>query len=166
MRYWDFAATEGAGAQTAGVLIAIDAQQRVYIEDAVVGHWETDERNAVMKATAELDRDRVVDAVIHIKFEQEPGSSGVDAAKAIVKYMMGFPVTTDKVTGSKDVRLEPLVAQAAAKNVWIVRGDWNQKFIEELCAIPNGKFRDQGDAASGALNGLTKSLVQIGVIDD
>ncbi|GAG04933.1 unnamed protein product, partial [marine sediment metagenome] len=103
---------------------------------------------------------------IHIKIEQEPGSSGKDAALAIIRNLMGFPVTADKVTGSKDVRLEPLVAQCAAKNVWLVRGAWNQHFVDELCAIPNGTFRDQGDAASGALNGLAGSLVQIGVIDD
>lgn len=163
LRYWDLAATSGGGAQTAGVLLAIDAENRIYIEDVVVGHWDTDERNSIMKQTALLDKERPT--IVHQKFEQEPGSSGVDAAKAILRMLVGFVVSADKVTGSKDVRIEPLVAQAAAGNISLVSGEWNRHFIEELCAIPTGKFRDQGDAASGALNALTNSLVTIGVVE-
>ena len=166
IRYWDFAATEGGGAQTAGVLVAVDDVNQIYVEDAVVGHWATNERNGIMKTTAQLDALRYPGQSVQVKFEQEPGSSGIDAAKAIIGLMIGFPVSADKVTGSKDVRLDPLVAQCAAKNVFLVRGEWNESFIAELCAIPNGTYRDQGDAASGALNGLAGSMVQIGVIDD
>lgn len=165
VRFWDFAATEAGGCQTAGVLIALDAERRVYIEDVVSGHWDTDRRNAIMKQTAEFDAVRLTDSPVHQRFEQEPGSSGVDAAKSVVRLMAGFPVSADRVTGSKDVRLEPLVAQCAAKNVWLVRGEWNKDFVEELCAIPNGQFRDQADGASGALNYLTRSFVEIGVIE-
>ena len=43
---------------------------------------------------------------------------------------------------------------AAAGNVDLLRGGWNQEFIEELILIPNGKYRDQADAAAGAYNKL------------
>ena len=60
------------------------------------------------------------------------------------------------MTGSKDIRLDPFQAQCEAGNVYLVRGPWNEAFIEELCAIPNGRFRDQSDAAGGAFNKLTE----------
>ena len=106
-----------------------------------------------MKQTAELDREKYGHTV-DVWFEQEPGSSGVDAALAIIKLLSGFAVHADKVTGSKDVRLEPFAAQAEAGNVELLRGSWNGAFIDEMCAVPNGVYRDQADATGGAYNKL------------
>ena len=94
---------------------------------------------------------------VRVRFEQEPGSSGLDTARALVKLLQGFSVKPDKVTGSKDVRLEPFAAQAEAGNVALVRGDWNGPYIEEMCAIPNGRYRDMGDGTAGAYNDLTRA---------
>jgi predicted phage terminase large subunit-like protein len=166
VRYWDVAATEDGGAQTAGVLIARDKSGRIYIEDAICGQWGTDERNAIMKAAAELDSRRSLTSSVYTRVEQEPGSSGKDAVLAILRLLSGFPVRPDRVTGSKDVRLEPFIAQAEAGNVFVVRGPWNQHFINELCSIPFGQFRDQGDATSGAFNTLTRSMVTAGKVEN
>lgn len=156
VRYWDLAATAGGGARTAGVLLAHDGEI-TYTEDVVYGQWSTGERNKIMRQTAELDGPGVEQV-----FEQEPGSSGVDAAKALIRLLQGFRVFADRPTGSKDVRLEPYAAQAEAGNTKIVRGSWNGAYIEEMCAIPNGKFRDMGDGTSGAYNRLFGRRLTIG----
>ena len=39
----------------------------------------------------------------------------------------------------------------------VVRGAWNQAYLEELCAFPLGSFADRVDASSGAFNKLSES---------
>lgn len=156
VRYWDLAATPGGGARTAGERMSL-TDGIIYIEDVKYGQWSTGERNKIMRQMAELDGLGVEQV-----FEQEPGSSGVDAAKAIIQLLQGFRVYADKPTGSKDVRLEPFAAQAEAGNVRLKRGPWNAEYIEEMCSIPNGRFRDMGDATSGAYNRLTGYGVTVG----
>jgi len=153
-RYWDLAATEGGGKRTAGVQMAV-AGRDIYIEDVTVGQWASGRRNKTMRQTAELDEIRLGHKT-PIWVEQEPGSSGVDAIKAIIGFMAGFPIHADRPTGNKDVRLEPFAAQAEAGNVRLVRGKWNAGYIEEMCAVPNGKFRDQADATAGAYARLVR----------
>lgn len=154
VRYWDKAATQDGGKFSAGVLVAV-AGGGVYIEDVVRGQWSTGNRRKVMLQTAQMDQahyGRGVRTVI----EQEPGSSGKDSVDDEIKLLAGFIVEADRPTGDKDVRLEPFAAQAEAGNVKLVQGAWNPAYLEELCAIPNGAYRDQSDATSGGYNRLNQ----------
>ncbi len=36
----------------------------------------------------------------------------------------------------------------------LLRGDWNERFLDEICAFPNAQFDDQVDAFADALNEL------------
>jgi predicted phage terminase large subunit-like protein len=152
VRYWDKAATEGGGARSAGVLIARTGQGLFYIEDVVCGQWSALKRETIMRATAERDG-RAVD----IWTEQEPGSGGKESAEASLRNLAGFAVHADRVTGAKCERARPLAAQCEAGNVRIVRGAWNQRYLEELCSFPLGSFADQVDASSGAFNKLARN---------
>jgi phage terminase large subunit-like protein len=38
--------------------------------------------------------------------------------------------------------------------VKLLRGPWNEAFLDEVCAFPNGMFDDQVDAFADALNEL------------
>jgi len=154
VRYWDKAATQDGGKYSAGVLMA-KAGGEIFIEDMARGQWSTGNRRKVMLQTAQFDQARYGRGV-RIGIEQEPGSSGKDSVDDEIKMLAGFIVEADRPTGDKDVRLEPFAAQAEAGNVKLVRGAWNQAYIEELCAIPNGAFRDQSDASSGAYNRLNQ----------
>lgn len=151
VRYWDRAATPGGGDYTAGVLMA-EADGIYYVEDVKRGQWSTGEREAITKQTAQLDASRHVTTVW---LEQEPGSSGVDSAKATIKALAGFDVHAETVTGSKEVRAGPFAAQAEAGNVRLVSGRWNEAYLDELTAFPNGEYDDQVDGSSGAFNKLT-----------
>lgn len=148
LRYWDLAASRD-GCFTAGVRMARAQDGIYYIEDVVRGQWTPQERDKIMLQTAQLDGHNV-----HIWVEQEPGSAGVSLIAALVRSLAGYVLKADKVTGSKDVRLEPFAAQAEASNVRLVRAPWNGAYIEELTAIPQGRYRDQADATAGAFNQL------------
>ena len=82
--------------------------------------------------------------------EQEPGSGGKESAENTIRSLAGYPVHTERVTGAKQTRWEPWEAQLEAGNVRLLKADWNRDFIDEHCAAPLGKYKDQIDAASGA----------------
>ena len=148
VRYWDKAASKSASAKrTAGVRLAKLLDGRYLVEDVVCGQWSTGERRTVMRQTAQLDGEAVAQWI-----EQEPGSSGLDSVSDEIRLLEGFPVFPDRPTGDKDTRLEPFAAQAEAGNVLLLRAHWNGAYIDELCSIPSGAYRDQSDATSGAFN--------------
>jgi predicted phage terminase large subunit-like protein len=150
VRFWDKAGTEGGdGARTAGVKMARAADGLFYIEDVVSGRWSAHQRETVIKQTAEMDGRSVA-----VWVEQEPGSGGKESAENTIRNLAGWTVRADRVTGDKATRAEPLAAQCEAGNVKLVKGDWNSAFLDELTVFPQGKYKDQTDAASGAFNKL------------
>lgn len=152
IRYWDFAATEGAGAFTAGVKMAYH-EGIYYIEDVIRGQWSTEQREKIMKQAAILD-DKSNSSQVSIWFEQEPGSSGVDAMKATIRLMTGHDIHADKVTGAKELRWSIMEGPAEAGDIKLVLGSWNNVWLDEMCTVPNSKYRDQADATAGAFNKL------------
>lgn len=151
VRYWDKAAsTNENGPATAGVLLTRH-EGLTYIVDVMRGHFTPLERKKIERATAELDEARYGSNVF-IYAEQEPGSGGKESAQETIRNLSGFNIRADLPATNKDARMEPFIAQAEAGNVRLVRGDWNQVYIDEMVAIPNGATRDMGDATSGAFN--------------
>ena len=156
-RYWDKAVSTSANAKyTAGVRIAITPAGDVVIEHVIRGQWSTGERRKVMRQAAEMDAAQFGSVLVYI--EQEPGSSGVDSVQDEIRLLAGHPVFADRPSGDKDTRMLPLAAQAEAGNVYLLAGAWNDDFVDELCAIPNGRYRDQADAAGGAFNRLIEVI--------
>ncbi|MGI9499050.1 MAG: phage terminase large subunit [Geminicoccaceae bacterium] len=51
---------------------------------------------------------------------------------------------------SKEERAKAMAGQAKPGNVILVRGSWNDEFIDEATAFPMGEHDDQIDAASRA----------------
>lgn len=149
VRYWDKAGSEGAGARTAGVKIGLGVDGLWYVLNVVKGQWAAAKREPVIRQTADTDGQNV-----EIWIEQEPGSGGKESAEATIRNLAGFTIRAERATGDKAVRAEPYAVQVEAGNIKIVRGDWNQDFIDEHKTFPNGKFKDQIDAASGAFNKL------------
>jgi len=158
VRYWDKAGTAGGGAYTAGVLIAKGRDGKFYIEDVVRGQWSAREREEIMKQTAQFDaQEHGSNWSVDIWHEQEPGAGGKESAEATNVNLAGFNVYKDLPVGNKDARLEPFAAQAEAGNIILIEGAWNRDYVEELVAIPNGAYRDQSDATSGAFNKLNNA---------
>lgn len=152
VRYWDKASsTTKQAKRTAGVRLAITPEGRVLIEDVVCGKWSTMERREIMKQTAQLDAYQFNNSVMCF-IEQEPGSSGQDSVQDEIRLLAGHPVFADRPSGDKDTRLMPFIAQAEGQNVSLSAGSWNQGYIDEMVAVPNGYYRDQADATAGAYN--------------
>jgi predicted phage terminase large subunit-like protein len=152
VRYWDKAGTDDGGKYSAGVLMSRSPEGLVFVENSTRGQWGALDRERVIEQTADLDARRP--GPLEIWTEQEPGSGGKESAENTIRRLARYAIYADKVTGSKDVRLDPFAAQAEAGNVYLVRGDWNEAYIDELCGVPNGKYRDQADASAGAYNKL------------
>ena len=150
VRYWDKAGTDGAGAFTAGVKMGLGNTGFWYVLDVVRGQWSASKREKVIKQTAESDGQNV-----EIWIEQEPGSGGKESAESTIKNLAGFTCKAERATGDKALRAEPYSVQVEAHNIKLVRGDWNQAFIDEHKTFPVGKYKDQIDAASGGFNKLT-----------
>jgi predicted phage terminase large subunit-like protein len=149
VRYWDKGGGP-TGDPTAGVRMATNKERTVfYIEDVVHARVAIDDRNKLMRQTAEMDGRAVRGWV-----EQEPGSGGKESAQLTVRAMSGFPYFAEPVSGDKVERADPLAAQWQAGNVKLVRGAWNKAYLDEMEAFPAGSHDDQVDASSGAFNKL------------
>jgi predicted phage terminase large subunit-like protein len=153
VRYWDKAGTTDGGDYTAGILMAV-VDGTYYVVDLVMGQWAAGERERVIRQTAFTDQKRFGD--VEIGVEQEPGSSGKESAENTIRNLPGFRVYADRPTGDKELRAEPLAAQAEINNVKIVDGDWNARYLDIITAFPTGSIDDPVDASSGAFARLVK----------
>jgi len=158
IRYWDKAGTKDAGCYTAGVKMGIGDDGLWYVLDSVRGQWAAAEREKVIKQTAETDGRKV-----KVWIEQEPGSGGKESAESTIRNLAGFTCRAENPTGDKAVRAEPYSVQVEAGNVKVLCGEWNAEFIDEHKNFPNGKYKDQIDASSGAFNRLaSRTRINIG----
>ena len=154
VRYFDKAGTEDGGAWTAGVLMHLMHDNSYMISHIARGRWGALEREQKIKALA--DADSKLYRNYEIGIEQEPGSGGKESAEATVRNLAGKRVFVDRVTGSKEVRAEPFVAQCQNDNVKLVAGEWVHALYDEAESWPASKYKDQIDACSGAFNRLTQ----------
>lgn len=154
IRWWDIAATAGDGNYTVGALLSRVEPGMFFVEDVIRGRWDTDQRDAIIRQTAELDMTRG-----HVRqfLPQDPGQAGKSQVAAFTRLLSGLPVYTERETGDKVVRADPFASQWNAGNVSIVRAAWNRAYLEELLSFPNGQFDDQVDASSGAFNKLAEA---------
>lgn len=155
IRYWDKAGTEGGkGAMTSGTKMHILKNRKFCISDVKSGRWGTDEREAIIRATAEADGYNV-----EICVEQEPGSGGKESAQSTIRNLAGFKVSAERPTGDKIYRADPYSVQVNNGNVILLKGAWNSLFIEEHKYFPVGKLKDMVDSTSGAFSQLVSRKV-------
>lgn len=154
IRYWDKAASGGKGAFTVGVKMSKLTSKLGYdwfiVEDVKRGQWATEEREAIIRETANADGDTV-----QIFVEQEPGSGGKDSADGTVRNLAGFSCLPDSPTGDKTFRADTYSVQVNNGNVRLLKGDWNHEYVEEFRYFPFSTYKDQVDASSGAFKKLT-----------
>ena len=165
VRYWDKAGTaKGSGAQTASVLIAsytdssaaLPAMKKKFIIlDVITCRENAAEREAIIKQTAATDAQKW--GHVETWVEQEPGSGGKESAEGTIGNLSGFVCKVERVTGSKEVRADPMASQASVGKVKLLSATWNQDFLDELEHFPVGKLKDQVDAAGGGFNKLNQA---------
>lgn len=150
VRHWDLAATKSvAAARTAGVKLGKAPDGSYWVGHAVKTQDEGNEVRKLIKSTAETDGKGV-----EISLPQDPGQAGKVQAKDMIAMLAGWVVRAEPETGDKVTRAEPFSVQCEAGNVYLIEGEWNADYLDELCLFPGGSFKDQVDASSGAFGRL------------
>jgi predicted phage terminase large subunit-like protein len=166
VRAWDLAATEAGGYNdpdyTVGLLMARDPNTSIiYIADVIRGRWSP------AKLWSQIETAALVDGTtVKIRIPQDPGNAGKFQAHHFATQLQGYRIDIEREQGDKEYRADPFAAQCEIGNVRLVEGPWNDRFIEELCAFPNGAHDDQVDAVSAAFRTLVKrrgGAVAVGV---
>ena len=152
VRFWDLAATEPSSANrdpdyTVGLRLDLDSVSGTfYITDIVRERKAPGAIERLVAATAARDGRQVAIAI-----EQEPGAAGKTLTDSYIRHVLrGYRVFSERVTGSKDVRAQPVAAAAENGLITIVRGRHSEEFLDELTAFPHGAHDDCVDALSGA----------------
>lgn len=156
-RYWDPAGSKKKTSKfTAGVRGCIYAGI-FYIEDVQRDRLTPAERNRLMRQTAEIDDSTYGRFEVKQWWEEEGGSSGIDSSdNYATEVFKGFSASKDRPSGSKDVRLDPFIGWAGQGRVKLVRGKWNEDWLDEMCSLTGveDEIRDQADATAGLFNRL------------
>lgn len=156
VRAWDLAASTNVKEDpdyTVGVLMSRDPATGIfYIEDVIRDRWSPNVIRTTLRNVATHDG-----YGCRIRVPLDPGQAGKFQAVEIVSWLAGFVCRAEPESDSKGVRADPLSAQAEAGNVKLVRGPWNDAFLDELCSFPSGAHDDQVDAASAAFRALVIS---------
>jgi predicted phage terminase large subunit-like protein len=156
VRYWDVAATEPKPGKdpdyTVGTLMGRRANGTYIILHQVRLRGTPAAVDAAIYQTARVDGKEV-----EIWEEQEPGASGVKVIDDRRKLLAGYTYRGDKVTGSKEIRANPVSSQAEAGNIELLQGPWIGAWLDEISVFPNGEHDDQVDSMSGAFGKLTEA---------
>lgn len=165
-RFWDMAATEEHLVRnnkvndpdwTVGTLLG-EKDGIYYVIDVRRFRKEPDQTEKYIAHQA------AVDGPISIFMEQEPGSSGkiaIDHYSRVVLKGKNFQGV--RSTGSKMLRAMPASTAASKGHIYVVRGDWNTAWFDELEAFGVIKGHDdQVDSFSGAFT-MVKKAVRPGI---
>lgn len=153
IRFWDRGATT-TGDWTVGVRMAKTKDSLLWVEDVVRMRGTPGEVKKTILETAKLDGKAVM-----VGLSQDPGQAGVFEADDYSKSLQGFNVRFLRESGTKIVRAQPFSAQVEHGNVRIVRGHWNEPYIQTLEGFPEWEHDDDVDASSGAFALLPRSVV-------
>lgn len=156
-RAWDLAGTEGGGDKTAGPLVGIAPNQRVYVVDAKIGQWGSEKVRKTIKSTAEDDK--VKWGRIKLRLPQDPGQAGKDQAHQLREALSEYSPIIKPVTGSKGTRARGFAEEVNKGNVWFVIGDWNVDAKREMRDFDEDETDQEDDFIDGvsdAYNELKK----------
>lgn len=152
VRNWDLAATEAEWDDDDPDSTASCKMKRVgniyYILDATNDKLSPAQTDAHMLGLAGQDGKQVA-----VRWEQEGGASGKRDSRYIATLLSGYDAVGVRPQGDKITRAKGLAAQALARNVKLLRGPWNEWWLNSMHAQP-AAHDDDMDAASGAFNDL------------
>lgn len=156
VRAWDRAATKEEPGKVPDYSVGLRMSRKgpdYYVETLRRERDTPGKIRRLIKSCAEVDPAGTV-----IRLPIEPGQAGVDQFERDVEFLAGYRVKGERPTGAKEVRAEPLSIQCEFGHVYLVAGDWNEAFLDELCAFPGGRNDDQVDAAADAFNELAGAV--------
>lgn len=149
-RHWDLAATKThTAARTAGVRIGVAPDGRVIVTGCTTAQEEGNAVRKLIVSTSDIDG---IDTLISLP--QDPGQAGKVQKADFATLLAGRVFKIQIESGDKEVRAKPFASQCESGNVYLLRGDWINDYLDEVCLFPGGKFKDRVDASSGAYGQL------------
>jgi predicted phage terminase large subunit-like protein len=146
VRFWDCAAkaTERHD-YTAAPLCGFSPEDDLYIRGMVRGRWEYPEMKRMIIQTAKTDGKSVVIGI-------EDTSSGMIVIQDLKRdpEMHGYIIKALPVKADLVIRSSPWADLAAGRKVYLVRGEWNYDFLDEVIVFPGGAHDDQIAGVTGA----------------
>lgn len=150
LRGWDLAATAKKSADYTASVKGKIVGGIVYILDMTNDQVEPAETDNKMKNLGLQDG-----RLCKIRWEREGGASGKRDSTYIARLLAGFDCAGVAPHTDKVARAKWLSAQALAGNVKLLRGPWNEEFLNHLHAFEPGCDHDDiADAASLMYNEL------------
>lgn len=171
VRYWDKAGSKRKkSAWSVGVKMGVKewvqvlngvaiTRREFIVADVVRFQERAGQREKIIHTTAIQDGPGV-----QVWIEQEPGSGGLDSAEMTIASLAGFSCRAEVPTEDKVARADGFASQMDIFNVFVVMADWNEEYLNELKFFPNGVWKDQVDASSGAFRKLNQSNVVWGAV--
>lgn len=155
VRFWDLAASEKkiAGDDpdfTADVKIK-HVDGIYYVLDANEERMEPARTDTSIKNMAKQDG-----KTVYVRFEQEGGASGKRDSRNMVTMLDGWDIKGVRPQGDKITRAKGLAAQALAGNVKLLRGSWNERWLNHMHGQPDLAHDDLMDASAGGYNELQR----------
>lgn len=154
-RGWDTAATTDGGDFSAGVKMK-HVGPMFYVTHVARGQWGPHALDRNMASTAVMDGKSC-----RIREEQEPGASGKIVIADRTRTLVGYDYKGIPAQVNKELRANPYRAQCEANNVKLLRGEWNQAYLDELANFPTGLHDDQVDGSSTAFNELALGPMKV-----
>uniref|UniRef100_A0A6M3XBU2 Putative terminase n=1 Tax=viral metagenome TaxID=1070528 RepID=A0A6M3XBU2_9ZZZZ len=156
-RFWDFAATERETKgddpdYTAGVKIR-KVGMVYYVIDCVADQVGPADQDKLFLGVSRQDQ-RKSGAPYMVRWETEPASAGKKETWRLTTMLAGYDAKGIRPQGDKITRAKPLAAQAEVGNVKLLRGPWNQRWLQHMHSVPDGPHDDIMDATAGAFNAL------------
>lgn len=160
VRGWDKAATQVDAdnpdpAWTRGVKMGVTKSGRFIILDVASTRGSPGSVLEFMRATAERDGRKV-----KVLVWQDPGQAGKVDRDLMKGILAGYRVESEVARENKVTYAGPLSTQVEAGNVDLLIAPWNDEFITEGERFPEGKHKDQIDAASRAFMGVDNAAVR------
>ena len=82
----------------------------------------------------------------------EPKANGKSIVQVLEKETSLNVTETPTPKDSKSVRLHAVSPKIECGRCWLVEGDWNEEFIDEVCGFPNKAHDEYVDILGYALN--------------
>lgn len=162
-RFWDLAATvrklRGDDPDfTAGVKMRL-VRGTYYVNGCEAVRLGPADVDRLVLNTAQQDRAAAkrTGTRYMVRWEIEPGASGVRDDARLRKMLAGFDAAGVRPQGDKVTRAKPLAAQAEVDNVKLVEGDWNERWLTHMHHQPDFSHDDIMDGSSGSFNALTET---------
>ncbi len=160
VRFWDLAATEQKDMNdpdwTVGTKLSMTKDKRFFIENVERFRKSPGAVETIIRQVAETDG-----VGTEVRIEEEGGASGKITTAHYAKVLAGFSFRGVRAKENKRDRARPVSTMAEAGNIYIVRGNWTEKFLDELELFPDSPHDDMVDATSGAFFCLNHEILNV-----